>query len=314
MSVVATAQGKINLYFQVGSLLEDGYHEVASVYQAVSLAERVAVTSASEWGVSVTGSIAATQLAEVPQGPENLVIRAAFSLARRVGFEEASPIRFEIDKRVPVAGGMGGGSADAAAALVAVNELWCLGLDSTELAEIAAELGADVPFALAGGTALGTGTGTELRPVNSAQLHWVLITGTEGLSTPSVYAELDRLRVEAGEPVTERAEAAVPEQLLEALASGDLDVISELIHNDLEPAAISLRPELAQKISLAESLGGLRAMVSGSGPTVLCLARSLEHATELAEALSARGERAVAVHSSSRGAQLADLSDGSVGN
>jgi 4-diphosphocytidyl-2-C-methyl-D-erythritol kinase len=309
MSVIATAQGKINLYFQVGSLLETGYHEVASVYQAVSLAERVAVTAASEWGVSVTGSISAMQLAQVPQGPENLVIRAAFSLARRVGFEEASPIQFEIEKRVPVAGGMGGGSADAAAALVAVNELWCLGLEGPELAEVAAELGADVPFALAGGTALGTGTGTELHPITSAKLHWVLITGAEGLSTPSVYAELDRLRAEAGEPVSERAQAAVPEHLLAALDAGDLEAVSKLIHNDLEQAAISLRPELAQKIALAQSVGALRAMVSGSGPTVLCLARSSEHADELVAALGTRGEQAIAVHSSARSAQLAAAAD-----
>jgi 4-diphosphocytidyl-2-C-methyl-D-erythritol kinase len=309
MSAAATAQGKINLFFKVGSLLESGYHEVASVYQAVSLAERVAVMAASEWRVSVTGSIAPSQLAEVPQGPENLVIQAAFGLARRVGFEEASPIAFEIEKRVPVAGGMGGGSADAAAALVAINELWCLGLESAELAAAAAELGADVPFAVTGGTAVGSGTGTDLSPITSAELHWVLMLGDLGLSTPRVYAELDRLRLAEGEAVSELEQPVVPEALISALSKGDLPTIADLIHNDLEAAAISLMPDLAQKIELAESLGGLRAMVSGSGPTVLCLARSKAHATELAEALTDRGEKALAVHSSALGARAESVSE-----
>ena len=311
MRVAASAQGKINLFFQVGSLLENGYHQVASVYQAVSLAERVTVRAASEWQVSVTGSIAPEQLAQVPQGPENLVIQAAFSLARRVGFEEASPIAFEIDKRVPVAGGMGGGSADAAAALAAINELWCLGLEAAQLAHVASELGADVPFAIAGGTAVGSGTGTELSPISSAELHWVLLLGDRGLSTPKVYAELDRLRLASGGAISELEEPSVPLTLTSALAAGDLPAIAELIHNDLEEAAISLMPELTQKIALAESLGAVRAMVSGSGPTVLCLARSQQHATELAKELGDRGETALAVHSSALGAQVESVSEDS---
>lgn len=302
--VQATAPGKLNLYFEVGGLQPNGYHLVASVYQAVSLEEVVSASASDNFGLSVSGSLDAAQLAEVPTGAENLVFRAAHLLAQKAGIELPSPVHFEIFKAVPLAGGMGGGSADAAAALVALNELWCLGFSEQELLAIGTELGADVPFAMLGGAALGTGTGSSLESVSSGELHLVLLPAGVGLSTPRVYAQLDSLRSAAGESVTDRAEPEAPLALLTALAAGDASKLAKHMRNDLEPAALSLLPELSQRIELATNLGALRAMVSGSGPTVMALCESAGHAADLALALAERGEHPLVIRSSADGVRL----------
>jgi len=304
-SAVATACGKINLFFQVGSLGASGYHEVASVYQAVDLRETVRAGFAPNWRVTVVGDLTEAQLAAVPGDESNLVVRAARALADAAGLADPAPLHFEIAKRVPVAGGMGGGSADAAAALLAAAEAWQLDLTAEQLVALAAKLGADVPFALLGGAAVGTGSGETLRSIAAAALDWVLITDDEGLSTPAVYRELDAMRADSGLDPSDLPTPAVPQALLTALANADLEAVAAGLSNDLQPAALQLRPELAQRIALAETHGALRAMVSGSGPTIAALVATPEAAAQLAAKLQSLGLQTIATRSAFGPAALA---------
>ena len=179
IQVSASAPGKINIFFKVGALKSDGYHDVLSVYQALDIRETVKVADSSRWRVSVSGALSEEQIAAVPTGEDNLVVRAAKSIGQLANLTRVSELSFEITKNVPVAGGMGGGSADAAAAMLAVDELWDTQVDGEALMKAAAELGADIPFALLGGTAIGIGRGDKLDPIDDVQkLHWGF--GTDG--------------------------------------------------------------------------------------------------------------------------------------
>ncbi|WP_309616813.1 4-(cytidine 5'-diphospho)-2-C-methyl-D-erythritol kinase, partial [Salinibacterium sp.] len=190
-SVVHTrAPGKVNVFLKVGSLLDDGYHDVAIAYQAVSLYDDVRAYPADDFSVSLTGTV---DLSRVPTDGSNIAIKAARLLARRTAFRGG--VRLEIDKHVPVTGGMGGGSADAAATLLACDTLWGTGLPREEMLDLASELGADVPFAFTGGTAIGTGRGDQLSPaLAKGTFQWVFAMADFGLSTPDVYRELDKHR------------------------------------------------------------------------------------------------------------------------
>lgn len=292
--VTVSAPGKINIFFAVGPLRTDGYHEVVSIYQALDLREEVAVTAADGWQVQVYGNISPDQIASVPIGESNLVVRAAKSLAKLAGIPNPHPVNFEITKSVPVAGGMGGGSADAAAALIAVNELWCTGVSGNQLIESATQLGADVPFALLGGTALGTGIGEDLKVIEGVQrLHWVLVANNEGLSTPSVYQRLDELRSARGYDPAAVSVPEIPKDLIKALQSGDASAVAKHLHNDLQEAAVDLMPELAATMTAGMAAGAVAAMVSGSGPTVALLALNEEHADSVANQLSIQGYTAI---------------------
>lgn len=299
-----SAPGKINVSLRVGPLRADGYHSVASVYLAVSLFEEVTATAADRPGIRVAvdgGGPLNIPAAGIPLGPDNLVARAAAALADHAGYRQPA-VDLVITKRVPVAGGMGGGSADAAAALLACNELFGTGLDAAELAVLGAKLGADVPFALAGGAAVGLGTGSRLTTVPAAQpLYWVLVASTSGLSTPAVYGRLDALRAEAGSTATE-PEAADP-AVLAALAAGNAASLAGVIHNDLQPAALSLAPGLAGVLRQGEELGALAGVVSGSGPTLAFLAADAADAARLAAGLAAAGHNALAVSGPAHGAE-----------
>jgi 4-diphosphocytidyl-2-C-methyl-D-erythritol kinase len=253
----------------------------------------------------VAGDLTAAQLAAVPNDESNLVVRAARALADAAGLADPAPLHFEIAKRVPVAGGMGGGSADAAAALLAVAEFWQVDLPTEQLAAVAANLGADVPFALLGGAAIGTGSGETLHSIAAAEFNWVLITDDEGLSTPEVYRELDTMRSARGLDPANLPAPSVPESLLTALATADIEAVAAGMSNDLQPAALQLRPELAERIALAEAHGALRAMVSGSGPTVAALVHSPQAAAQLAIKLQSLGLRAIATRSAFGPAALA---------
>ncbi|MFM5951226.1 MAG: 4-(cytidine 5'-diphospho)-2-C-methyl-D-erythritol kinase [Micrococcales bacterium] len=284
----ATAPGKINLYFAVGPKLANGYHEVCSVYLALNLRETVGVDFAPELSISVDGTLAQDHLNAVPRDETNLVVRAG-RLVSEV------PLRFEITKQVPVAGGMGGGSADAAAALVATEALTGLMAKQDVVT-----LGADVPFALMGGVALGTGVGEKLLPLNmKGELHIVLITSAGGLSTPTVYAKLDELR-EGANLVPETAPQE-PKELIAALAAGDIGAIARLAHNDLQWAALELKPELQDIIDRAKAAGALTALVSGSGPTVFAIASDSKTAHLIAEEF---GSAAVVTSGPATGARL----------
>ncbi|WP_068020943.1 4-(cytidine 5'-diphospho)-2-C-methyl-D-erythritol kinase [Nocardia mexicana] len=277
--VVVRAPSKVNLHLGVGDLREDGYHELTTVFQALSLSDDVEIAPSASLTVRVSGEGAA----EVPTDRTNLVSKAAVRLAHLAG--RAPLVEISIRKGIPVAGGMAGGSADAAAALVGLNELWDLRLSRDELAAIAAELGSDVPFSLFGGTALGRGRGEKLLPVLSRNsFHWVLALAKGGLSTPGVYRELDRLR-EQGDP----PRLGEPQQLLQALASGDPQLLAPLLGNDLQAAALSLKPELRRTLRAGVTAGALAGIVSGSGPTCAFLCEGEESAVAVAAELSGAG-------------------------
>ena len=301
---IADAPGKVNLFFKVGPLGDDGYHDVASLYLAVDLRETVTAQIATEYSVKVTGSLGEFQLLAVPIDESNLVVKVAMQIKAEAGVPEAVKVSLGIDKHVPVAGGMGGGSADAAAALVAVNELLGANLSPERLHELAAGLGSDVPFALAGGAAVGVGRGDQLAPVEGvAPIHLVLILDEQGLSTPAVYKRLDDLRASRAEQVDE---PILPPQLLGVLQKSNPFDLAELMHNDLEEAALSLRPDLRIKITTALQHGALRAMVSGSGPTVLALASSETAAIQIAQAMNELGYNAIASQGPAIATRLVD--------
>lgn len=280
--IVSTVRvpAKVNLELSVGPVRDDGYHDLVNVFHAVSLYDEVTATPADELSVSVEGPSGGEGVPGVPTGPDNLAARAATLLAERVGVEPRVALR--IRKDIPVAGGMAGGSADAAAALVACDALWGTSLDRDSLLELAARLGSDVPFALLGGTAVGLGRGERLTPVEVlGEFHWVFGYASGGLSTPAVYAECDRLRSLSGTPPWPR----VSDDLMAALKTGDAAGLGRALRNDLQAAAVSLRPSLSAALGAGRDLGALGALVSGSGPTCAFLASSADHAAELVTGL-----------------------------
>lgn len=297
------APGKINLFLDVGSVQDDGYHDVASVYQAVSLYEDLVATPADDFTVSVRDETGEA-VPGVPLDDRNLALRAARMVAREVGY--LGGVHLDIRKAVPVAGGMGGGSADAAAALVACDALWGAGLTSPALQEMASRLGADVPFSLMGGSAVGTGRGDRLSPaLGRARFDWVVVADGGGLSTPEVYAELDRLRAARRPDIAPRPEPPeVDPVVLQALRSGSPDLLATALRNDLQEAACELRPDLRVLLDRAAELGALVGLVSGSGPTLAFLAADVTTAQSLEQNLSAMGHRARHVSGPVTGAKV----------
>lgn len=284
-AITARVPAKINLQLSVGQRRSDGYHDLVSVFHAVSLFDEVTVSPADRTSVVVSGEGAA----EVPLGPSNLAVKAVAALAKATGRRgRANAVRIEIRKRIPVAAGLAGGSADAAAALLACNELWGSRCSGAELAEVGAQLGSDVPFALVGGTAVGVGRGEQLtRALVSGCYHWVLAFGPSGLATRDVYAACDRLRAARG--VGSRPQATLSTELMTALRSGDSAAVGPLLTNDLQPAALSLRPLLRRALAAGREHGALGGIVSGSGPTCAFLAEDTNAASDLAVAITGAG-------------------------
>ncbi|MDR1799041.1 MAG: 4-(cytidine 5'-diphospho)-2-C-methyl-D-erythritol kinase [Bifidobacteriaceae bacterium] len=290
MSVTAVAPAKINLSLRVGARRRDGFHQLHTLFHAVDLKERVTVSDAE--GPEDTVEVTGTDAPHVPVGRANLALVAARELRLAAGLGEAErPVLIQIDKGIPVAGGLAGGSADAAAALVALNQLWGLGLNSAELSTVAAQVGSDVPFLLLGGSAIGTGRGEVLQPVPAGgQFHWVLLTSRAGLSTPTVFRRFDYMALSGNLPQRHAGAGlgeppAIPEALIAGLEAGDPVAVGANLVNDLQPAAIDLRPGLGQMAVRAVMAGAAGAVVSGSGPTVALLARSAAHAKGMAEEL-----------------------------
>lgn len=300
-SVTATAPGKINVCLRVGPLGDDGYHDVATIYQAVSLLEEVTATESNDFTASFSGPIDTSHLTV---DESNLVIRAARAVATASGYTGGADI--QVVKRVPIAGGMGGGSADAAATLVAVDALWGTNLGAAKLSEIAATLGADVPFALHGGTALGLGRGDILSPVLAkSSFHWVLVLNNAGLSTPDVFRQLDRHRAEHSiEIETVAVDPSVESELLQALRTGDAMALAEYLRNDLQAAALQLMPHLGETLEFGETHGALAGIVSGSGPTIALLVADEDSAADLAASLTADGRNAISVSAPALGARV----------
>lgn len=299
--VHARAPGKINVFLKVGALLDDGYHDLATAYQAVSLYEEVRASAADDFSVSFTGSIDCSTL---PTDGSNLAIRAATLLAHRAGYRRG--VRLEIEKNVPIAGGMGGGSADAAATLVACDSLWGTDFGREELLGLAAQLGSDVPFSFCGGTAIGAGRGDRLSPaLATGNFHWVLALADFGMSTPRVYRELDRHRDRHAQdiyPATNQPYVDV--NVLQALRAGDAHLLAEVMHNDLQAPALHLEPQLGELIGLGEENGALAGMISGSGPTVAFLTADPDAAVELQHALTAAKVTVVRATGPVHGARL----------
>jgi 4-diphosphocytidyl-2-C-methyl-D-erythritol kinase len=278
-TVTARAPAKINLALHVGPKRADGFHELATVYQAVSLYDEVAAEASAGFSIEVSGE----EAAGVPTDDRNLALRAARALAEAVDVDLGVALR--VSKGIPVAGGLAGGSADAAAALVACDALWGLGLPRERLLDIAAGLGSDVPFAVVGGTALGTGHGEVLAPVLArGEQHWVIAVADYGLATPDVYARLDALRDDDAVPAPE-----VANEMLLALRAGDPRDLAAHLDNDLQRAAIACAPALRATLAAGEDAGALAGLVSGSGPSCVFLARDDTHALDVAIALSSAG-------------------------
>jgi 4-diphosphocytidyl-2-C-methyl-D-erythritol kinase len=278
-SVTVRVPGKVNLYLAVGDRRDDGYHELTTVFHAVSLLDEVTVRNADVLSLELVGEGAD----KLPTDERNLAWQAADLMAEHVG--RAPDVSIMIDKSIPVAGGMAGGSADAAAVLVAMNSLWELNVPRRDLRLLAAQLGSDVPFALHGGTALGTGRGEELATVLSRNtFHWVLAFSDGELLTSSVFGELDRLR-----ETTDPARLAEPGPVLAALAAGDPQQLAPLLGNELQTAAIGLDPALRRTLRAGEEAGALAGIVSGSGPTCAFLCTSAPSALDVGTQLSGAG-------------------------
>lgn len=276
--VTVRVPAKINLHLAVGPVRDDGYHDLVTVFHAVSLFDEITISAAAEPGVEVHGE----GMTEVPADETNLAWRAVQLVAERA--DRDPDVRVVLRKGIPVAGGMAGGSADAAAALVGLSALWKLDLGRDELADLAAELGSDVTFALHGGTALGTGRGERIVPVLARHpQHWVIALHRGGLSTPRVFGELDRLRTGA-EP-----DPRPVEPVLEAVAGGDPRQLALCLGNDLQAAAVSLAPDLRRTLRAGVAAGALAGVVSGSGPTCAFLCEDAEAAIDVATELAGAG-------------------------
>lgn len=314
-AVTVRAPAKVNLQLAVGPVREDGYHDLVNVFHAVSLFDEVTVRWArpgpaggapGRIRVRAAAEGLDAHLAEVPRDGTNLAARAARLVAREAGLDgERSHVDIRIDKAIPVAGGMAGGSADAAAALLACDALFGAGLDAEALRRLAADLGSDVPFPLLGRTAVGTGRGEVLEPLASpGRFHWVFALSARGLSTPAVFAEYDRLRPDAPEPRGDDA-------LAWALGEGDPSALAGALGNDLERAALSLRPDLARTLQAGRDGGALAGIVSGSGPTCAFLAADADAAAEVARSLEGAGacERALTAHGDVPGARIVEAAE-----
>ena len=278
-SVEVQVPAKVNLQLSVGPKESDGYHEVVTVFQAISLFDNLRISRSDQFDITLEGDFTNG----VPVDQSNLVSKAVEIMAER--FEIDRNLSIEINKSIPVAGGMAGGSADAAATLLGIDQLFGLGLSKDELGEVARKLGSDVPFMLHGGTAVGRGRGDEITPALSrGNYHWVIAVSSNGLATPAVYGECDRLRTGL-----DIKAPALNDELLQALLSGDANRVGKALNNDLQAAAISLRPALRLILDTGQEYGALGGIVSGSGPSVAFLVADEDHSLDLAVALTSSG-------------------------
>ena len=289
-AVTVRVPAKINLSLSVGPLRPDGYHELVTVFHAVSLYDEVIARSARGISLSVEPLRRDSDVDAVPADERNLAWQAAALLAEQCGVEPN--VRLTIRKDIPVAGGMAGGSADAAATLVACDSLWGTGLRRDELHDLAAQLGSDVPFALHGGTAIGTGRGEHISPVlASTGLEWVIAVLDAGLSTPKIFEACDMQRRRAG---VEAPAPSVHPDLMTALRSRDTAAIGRALYNDLQSASVEVLPEIGDQLTLGMAAGACGSLVSGSGPTTVFLVDSpLAAANVEAELRASGGCRAV---------------------
>jgi 4-diphosphocytidyl-2-C-methyl-D-erythritol kinase len=299
--VTATAPGKVNVTLSVGEVADDGYHPLATLFMALNLVEQVEAREAETLSLRFAPGPIDTEGLEAGEG--NLAIRAARLLAEFTG--RAPLAELVIRKQVPIAGGMGGGSADAAATLVALDALGQTNLTREDLADLGAKLGSDVPFALFGNVAVGTGRGTELAPtLAGGTFEWVLRLSDEGMSTPATYRALDEHRAQHASHLFTKPVPVVPQAALLALRSGDPVALADAMQNDLQAPALRLRPDLVEALEFGEGAGALAGIVSGSGPTLAFLAADAAAADALAEQFRTRGDTVVRANGPSGGARI----------
>ena len=278
-SVTVQVPAKVNLQLSVGPKESDGYHQVVTVFQAISLFDNIKISEADQFSIVVSGDYTNG----IPLDQSNLVYKAIELMSEE--FETNKNLEVSIQKSIPIAGGMAGGSADAAAVLFGIDQLYRLGLSKDELSEIARKLGSDVPFMLHGGTAVGRGHGDEITPALSrGTYHWVIAVSSTGLATPAVYAECDRLRTGL-----DIKAPTLNDELLQALLSGDATRVGKSLSNDLQAAACSIRPALRLILDTGQEYGALGGVVSGSGPSVAFLVADEDHSLDLAVALTSSG-------------------------
>jgi len=280
--VTARVPAKVNLQLSVGPLGSDGFHEVTTVFQAISLFDDVTVATADK-GEGIKISITGQTSGGVPADNSNLAVKAAQLMIKNYDLSEDLVIKLK--KEIPVAGGMAGGSADAAGVIVGLDSLFELGLSRDVMESVGSKIGSDVPFSICGGVAIGTGRGDQITPaLAKGSYNWVLALSGQGLATPSVYQECDRLRegLSIAAPV-------VSEPLMQALRAGDAKALGKALTNELQPAACSLRPALRLVLDVGVDYGALGGIVSGSGPTVAFLVSDDDHAMDLTVALSSSG-------------------------
>ena len=280
--VTARVPAKVNLQLSVGPLGADGFHEVTTVFQAISLFDDVTVATA-EKGEGIKISITGQTSGGVPTDNSNLAVKAAQLMIKNYDLPEDLVIKLK--KEIPVAGGMAGGSADASGVIVGLDSLFELGLSRDVMESVGSKIGSDVPFSICGGVAIGTGRGDQITPaLAKGSYNWVLALSGQGLATPSVYQECDRLRegLSIAAPV-------VSEPLMQALRAGDAKALGKALTNELQPAACSLRPALRLVLDVGVDYGALGGIVSGSGPTVAFLVSDDDHAMDLTVALSSSG-------------------------
>ena len=297
--VTARVPAKVNLQLSVGPLGADGFHEVTTVFQAISLFDDVTVATA-EKGDGIKISITGQTSGGVPADNSNLAVKAAQLMIKNYDLPEDLVIKLK--KEIPVAGGMAGGSADAAGVIVGLDSLFELGLSRDVMESVGSKIGSDVPFSICGGVAIGTGRGDQITPaLAKGSYNWVLALSGQGLATPSVYQECDRLRegLSIAPPV-------VSEPLMQALRAGDAKALGKALTNELQPAACSLRPALRLVLDVGVDYGALGGIVSGSGPTVAFLVSDDDHAMDLTVALSSSGVVSSVVRASgpTNGAQI----------
>lgn len=294
MQVVVKVPAKINLALKVGAVGADGFHPLETVFQAIDLFDEITATTAEGLSLSIEGEGAE----ELGTGSDNLAWKAAAILAKHAGVE--ANVHLHIKKKIPIAGGLAGGSANAAGTLIACDALWGLDTDRDELMALASDLGADVSFALLGGTALGHGKGEKLTTMlNRGEFHWVLAVSSNGLSTPEVYRVFDMLHPEPQIP-------QIDSRLASALASGEVQEAAAYFSNDLQGAALKMRPVLKKILAAGLDAGAIQGIVSGSGPTCAFLARNQEHAFHIAGELQASGvvERTLLATGPAKGAHV----------
>lgn len=278
-SVEVQVPAKVNLQLSVGPKEQDGYHEIVTLFQAISIYDTLRISASDKFDLRITGDYTNG----VPVDKSNLVYKALELMVEKFGIDKNLAI--EVDKSIPVAGGMAGGSADAAGTLLGIDGLYGLNLSKDELSEVAKELGSDVPFMLHGGTAVGRGHGDQITPALSrGNYHWVIAVSSTGLSTPAVYAECDRLRTGL-----DIKSPSLNDELLQALLSGDATRVGKSLSNDLQSAACSIRPALRLILDMGQEYGALGGIVSGSGPSVAFLVADEDHSLDLAVALTSSG-------------------------